>query len=174
MWVMFTTVLKSQPCFTDLFLMRTCAEAALKVMLPMLFYQPMTSEVDVGSMAVEVEPSHQHSITCCCCVTDGSRGAVWQNSIWCGSADEAKVCSWIPPCGKNGTHWHSLIFVEHLLRPNSGCEHGEGWLMHFISGDSNTGSPLLVQIFTSTTCWLLFITSEKCRAKVSKLKDSVL
>jgi len=76
MWVMFTTVLKSQPCFTDLFLMRTCAEAALKVMLPMLFYQPMTSEVDVGSMAVEVEPSHQHSITCCCCVTDGSRGAV--------------------------------------------------------------------------------------------------
>jgi len=34
------------------------------------------SEVDIGGMAVEVELSHQYSITSCCCVTDGSRGAV--------------------------------------------------------------------------------------------------
>jgi len=32
--------------------------------------------VDVGGMAVEVEPSHQYPITCCCCVTDGSRGDI--------------------------------------------------------------------------------------------------
>ena len=31
-----------------------------------LIYWPMTSEADVGGMAVEVEPSHQYSITFCC------------------------------------------------------------------------------------------------------------
>jgi len=36
----------------------------------------MTSEADVGGMAVEVELSQQYSIAYCCCVTDGSRGAV--------------------------------------------------------------------------------------------------
>ena len=30
------------------------------------------SEVDVGGMAVEVEPSQQYSFTFCCHVTDGS------------------------------------------------------------------------------------------------------
>jgi len=34
------------------------------------------SEADVGGMAVEVEPSHRYPIPFCCCVTDGSRGAV--------------------------------------------------------------------------------------------------
>ena len=50
--------------------------AALKVMSPILLCWPMTSEVDVGGTAVDAEPSRQYSITCCCCVTDGSRGAV--------------------------------------------------------------------------------------------------
>jgi len=36
----------------------------------------MMSEVDVGGVAVEAEPSHQYSIMCCCRVTDGSSGAV--------------------------------------------------------------------------------------------------
>ena len=40
----------------------------------------------------------QYSITFCCCVIDGSRGADWQNSIWHGSAYEAKVRNWIPAC----------------------------------------------------------------------------
>ena len=83
------------------------------------------SEVDVGSMAVEAEPSHQYSIMCCCRVTDGSRGAVWQNDIWCRSADEAKVCNWILLWRKNDTLWHSSVLAEHLCRPNSGCEHSE-------------------------------------------------
>ena len=30
----------------------------------------------VGGMAIEVEPSREYSITCCCHTTDGSRGAV--------------------------------------------------------------------------------------------------
>jgi len=46
-----------------------------KVTPPISFSWPMTSEEDVGGMAVEVEPSHQYSVTCCC-MTDGSRGAV--------------------------------------------------------------------------------------------------
>jgi len=79
-------------------------------------------EVYAG-VAAEVEPSHQCSIEGH--VTDGSRGAVWQNSIWHRSVDEAKVCHWIPLCRKNGTLWHSLTLTERLWRPNSGCEHNE-------------------------------------------------
>ena len=65
------------------------------------------------------------SVTFCCCMTDGGRGAVWQNGIWHRSGNEAKVHHWIPPCGKNGTRWHSLTLGGHLWRPNSGCEHSE-------------------------------------------------
>ena len=49
--------------------------AALKVVPPMLLCWPTTSEVDVGGVAVKVEPSNQYSIAFCCHVTDGSRGA---------------------------------------------------------------------------------------------------
>jgi len=48
--------------------------AALKV-VPSILCWPMMSEVDAGGMAVEVEASHQYSMTFCCHVTDGSRGA---------------------------------------------------------------------------------------------------
>ena len=40
--------------------------AALKVMLPILLCWPMTSEVDVGGMAVEVESSQQGSTLFLC------------------------------------------------------------------------------------------------------------
>lgn len=36
---------------------------------------------DDGGMVVEVEASHQHSITFRCPVTDGSKVAVWHNGI---------------------------------------------------------------------------------------------
>jgi len=49
--------------------------AALKVMPPILLRWPMTSEVDVGGMAIKDEPSHQNSSTFCHHVTDGRRGA---------------------------------------------------------------------------------------------------
>jgi len=61
-------------------------------MPPILLCQPMTSDAAVSCMAAEVEPSHQYSITYCCCVTDGSGGAVCQNGVSHGSADEAKAC----------------------------------------------------------------------------------
>ena len=94
-------------------------------MPPILLCVPTMSNAVVGDLAVQVESSHQYSGTCYCCVTDGSRGAVWQNGIWHRSECEAKVCHWIPPCSNNGTHWHSLTLAEHLWRPNSGCEHTE-------------------------------------------------
>jgi len=47
-------------------------KAALKVMPPILFFWPTTSEADVGGMAVDAEPSQQYPVTCCCCVTDGT------------------------------------------------------------------------------------------------------
>ena len=51
--------------------------AALKVLLPVLWRWPMTSEVDVGGgMAAEVEPSHQYPVTFCCTMTDSNRGTV--------------------------------------------------------------------------------------------------
>jgi len=65
------------------------------------------SEVD--GMAVQVEPFHQYPIACCCCVTDGSRGALWHSGIWHGNADEAKGWNWIPPCRKK---WHPLTFIN--------------------------------------------------------------
>jgi len=45
--------------------------AAPRTTSPILLCWPMTLE------AVEVQPSCQYPFTCCCHVTDGSRGAVW-------------------------------------------------------------------------------------------------
>ena len=76
---------------------------------------PMTSEVGVGDMAVEVEPSHQYPITRCCRVTDGSRGALWHDGVWHGSAYEAKVCQWIPHAEKMAPadiHQHLWSYME--------------------------------------------------------------
>jgi len=50
--------------------------AALKEMCPILLCWPTMSEADIVGMAVEVEPSHQYPIVCCCCVADGNRGTV--------------------------------------------------------------------------------------------------
>jgi len=47
----------------------------LKGTPPDLFSWPICSEADVGGIAVEAEPCHQHSITFGCHVTDSSRGA---------------------------------------------------------------------------------------------------
>jgi len=48
-------------------------------MPPILWRWLTMSGADVGGMVVETEPSHQYPITCCCQLTDGSGGAVWQN-----------------------------------------------------------------------------------------------
>ena len=56
-------------------LLQLYVRAALEVMPPILLSWPTMSELDVGEMAVEAEPSHQYSITFCCYITDGIRGA---------------------------------------------------------------------------------------------------
>ena len=70
------------------------------------------SEVDVGSMAAEVEPAHQYSITCCCHATDGGRGVVLQHGVW-----HVKK--------KKETYWHSVMFAECFWKLTRGCEHSE-------------------------------------------------
>ena len=92
---------------------------------PILLQETKISEVNFGDMTVEVEPSHQYSITFHCCVTDGTGGALWQNGTWHGSVDEVKVCHWNPSCRKSCTHWHSVTLAEHLWWSNTGCEHSE-------------------------------------------------
>ena len=52
-----------------------------KVMPPITQCWPLTSEEDGGGTAVEAEASSWYPVTCCCSVTDGSRGAVQQNGI---------------------------------------------------------------------------------------------
>ena len=66
-------------------------------------------------MAVNTEPSYQYSITFCHYETDGSRGVVWQNDIWHGSAYEVKVCHGI--CchfhgNKQGITYVEATYVE--------------------------------------------------------------
>ena len=54
------------------------ARTAPKGMPPILWCWSMKPDADVGGMVEKVEPSYQYSITFCCHVTDGNRGAVWQ------------------------------------------------------------------------------------------------
>ena len=98
-----------------------------KLMPPISLSLSMISEADGGCMAEEAEPSHQCSIIFCCRVTDSRRERLWQNGIWGGSAYEAQVSHWIPPCGKK---YHPLKFIDtcwrvDLWKLNNGCEHSE-------------------------------------------------
>ena len=137
------------------------SRAALKVVLPILLCWSTTSEADGGGMAVEVGPYHQYYIVICCLVTDGSRGAIWQNGIWHGSVYEEKMCYWTPPCGKNGTRWHSSMLAECWWTLSSGCEHSEAagdelqlcWLWH----ERQTTFCRAMLIFMSTACRFLLI-----------------
>mgnify|MGYP001853130386 CR=1 FL=1 len=49
------------------------------------------------------------------------------------------------------------------------------WVMHFSSGNSDSGSPPLVQIFISVARRVLFIVDEKAQLMVvTMLKNSIL
>jgi len=96
-----------------------------------------TSEVDIGSMAIEVEPSHQYSITFCCTVTDGSRGAVWQNGIsW--------KCAWGKGMELNSLMWEKMAhidihwcFLNISEDPTVDVSTVRLWVVCFSSDDSN-------------------------------------
>jgi len=96
-------------------------------------------EADVDGMAAEVEPFQQYSIPCCCSVTDGSRGAVWQNGVWHGSAYEAKGWNWIPAWGKNSTHWHWRLLNVYGDQ-SVDVSTVRWWVVHFSSDGNASGS----------------------------------
>ena len=97
--------------------------AAWKIMPPVLLCLPTMSEADGGGMTVEVPsniPSQQYSITCCCCATDGSSGAVWHNGVRHGSVYEAKVVGsvfqqWLLRHERQATFWTAM----HSCRPKN-------------------------------------------------------
>ena len=111
-------------------------------------------------MAVEVEPSHQHSITFGCCAAYGSRAAVWQNGVWQENAYEGKVCHWIPPSAETGTQWHLLMLAECWWRPNSGCEHSGAFQQQWQRCERQAAFWTAMEIFMSAECGLLFITGK--------------
>jgi len=123
-------------------------KASPQDMLPILWCQLMMSEVDVDGMEVEVEFSHQCSITLnfFCHTTDISRGAVWQNGAWHGSVCEAKVCHWIATCRKN---LHPLILIKTYWTfygdQTVDVSTVRWWVVCFSSDGSDDVSPLLLR-----------------------------
>jgi len=104
----------------NIYLLRKQLRGLLKINASDFYY--IGPEVDVGGMAVEAEPFHQYSIPFCCCMTDGSRGAVWWNGIWRESVDEAKVlnCSmWkkLHPLTFHNIRAHNKVILMILQSP---------------------------------------------------------
>jgi len=165
--VLWAIVHKSAGCLNN-------TRATTKVMPPMLLCWLLMSEVGVGGMAVEGEPSHQYPDAFCCCMTDGSRGAFWQNGVWHGSVYEAKVWNWTPLGGKICTYWHSSKFLLSVYGNQiwMWAQWGGGWYVPVVT---DCGSPLPAQIFTNAACRILFITGKKSIANVvTVLKSTVL
>jgi len=131
-------------------------KAVLKVIPPMLLCWPKTSEADGGGMAVEVESSHQYPIIFSCCMTDGSRGTIWQNGTWHGSVYRCEVgFLHVEKMVPTNTLWHLLnVSRDQTVYVNT----VRWWVVHFNSNDS--GSPLLIQIFMRATCKFLLIADE--------------
>ena len=113
------------------------AEVALKVLTPTLLCWPTASEVNVGGMAVEIETSPEilHYILFL-------HDRWQQRGIWYESACEVKTCHWTPPlCRKSCTL--SLILVEWLWRPKSGCVNTVKWWVVFQQLRNNASPPLV-------------------------------
>ena len=132
-----------------------------KSMPPVLLCWPTTSGADVSGMAIETEHSFQYSIKFCCLVAEGRRRAIWQNDVWHGSKDEAKMWNWIPPYGKNCTHWHSLTLVEHLMEMKQWmlAQWGGGWCVSAVMTICERQATLQMAVRTiiSVVFRLLFI-----------------
>ena len=120
--------------------------AAPKVMPPILLYWPTISGVDVGGMTVEAEPD---SIPLCFV-------AVWQMAAE-GLSDKMASDMEVhmkKKCGTEflhaekispiDTHWYLLNVYREQTVDRSTVRR---WMMHSNIDDSNSESPLLVQIF---------------------------
>jgi len=162
------STLRSEKCSHGIVLW--CTRAALKVMPPMLWWWPTISETDVGDMAVYVGPSHQHSNTFCCCVTDGSREASlaeWHLPWKCRWKKDVSVNYFMQK--KNGSHWHSSMPARHFWRPNSECKCSEA-LGGAFQQSGNNG-----HLCWCMACRFLFITGKNAHLMVvTVLKNGVL
>ena len=98
---------------------------APKVIPSILLHCSMLAEADTGGYDSRGWTFQWILHYICCCVTDDSRGIVWQNGVWHGSAPEAKVWDSVALWRKDGTRWHSRTLSECLWRPNRWCEHSE-------------------------------------------------
>ena len=76
--------------------------ATPEVKPPILLCWPTTSKVNIGFMAVDVEPSHQYSIPFCRCVTDDRRGG--SLTKWCFNKGMSLNSSM-------REKWHPLTFI---------------------------------------------------------------
>ena len=118
-------------------------KVALKVMLLILLCWPTVSEADVGGMAVEAEPSCQYFISCCCCVTDGSRGEVWQHGIWYGMKQRGGI-EFLHADKMASTDIHRTVDVSTVKR----------WVVCFGSGDNDIkDKPHSRQLGAVVTLW---------------------
>jgi len=97
----------------------------------------------VSGLAVQVEPSHQYPITFCCQVTDGSRGALWHNTIWHGSACEEKCATEFLHAEKmapTDIHWHLLNVCRDQPVDLSTVSTVRRWMGSFSSSNTESGS----------------------------------
>ena len=98
-------------------------KTTLKVMPPIFWCCPTTSEADVGVMAAEAELSHHHPITSCCCVTTA---AVGQSDRTVPATEAWMKRRGVTEFLHKEKKWHPLTLAEHWWRANSGHEHSEG------------------------------------------------
>jgi len=111
------------------------------------------SELGVGGMAVEVEPSHQYSVILLLCDRWQQRGSVtkwkrgWSKGVSLNSSTWKKVTATdVHQCLLN-------VYGDHTVDVSTVRQ----WVVRFSTGDSDSGSPPLVQKFRSMACRLLFI-----------------
>ena len=123
-------------------------------MPPMLSCWP-TTEADSGDTAVEIEPSHQYSMLL---LYDR-----WQQkdsaTNWCLTWKHV----WSKEVSMNSSIWKKMAPTDiyQCLLSASGAQTADmstvrQRVVHFSSGNSNSGSPSPVQIITCRACRLLF------------------
>jgi len=101
---------------------------APKVIPPILLWWPTISEVDNVGMAVEVEPSHQYSVTFRCHETWQQRGSLTK---WCLTWKRIGN-KWVSLNSSMHKKWHPLTFTDAcwmLIETNQWMwmQWGRGW-----------------------------------------------
>ena len=121
--------------------------AVPKIIPPILLCWPTTSGADVGSMAVEVNPSHQYSTMICCRATDGSSGAVWKIGVWHESVYEATVSL----SSSMRKKWHPLALIINCCT----FMETEEWMWTQWGGGWYTSVVVIVTV--DHLCWCRFL-----------------